>query len=265
MSSLLTAEQICESALEAIGAFPTSEVSADPVYMQRASKWLDINMAQLAGETWCWWLVTSTLTIALSADQDTYDLETALGQDYPADGYLFPKEAWLEDDAVPANRYPVRIVTRISNEERTKPEQSGAPYEIHIDRRVDANTLTVYPVPAVATWNLRLVVITFAKSVAFGPISGIAPAGANAHGLRATWQRWAILQLAYDLSGGPVVRHSTSVRKQYKDDAGEAKTALLAFENREHDTEEPVCDPYDPAEHPVGRRRGPYSDYGNLY
>lgn len=265
MSSLLTAEQLCEQALQMIGAFPTSETSADAEDMRRASTWLDLNMAQFAGETRVWWLVTSTLNIDLAASTPTYDLETVMGAGWPADGFLFPVEAWLEDSASPANRYPLEIVIRYDIEDKTKPQQSGTPYQIHIDRRAGAKTLTVYPVPAVATWNIKLIVQTFGRPTAPGGVSGIAPAGANDHGIRETWQRWMIYQLAVDLGSGPVRRLSRADRDGYEQKADKAKKALLAFENREHETSAPVCDPYDPSEYPVGHRRGPHSDYGNLY
>ena len=260
MASRLSAIQIAEQALQLIGAYSTADTAADPEELRRALAWLDIDMGQLAGETRLWWLVTDTLSIALTLNVATYDLRAALGAAWPADGFLFPVDAWLEDAS--ANRYPLEIVHRDEMDATLKPSQSGTPREIHIDRRIEGMDLRLWPVPASGTWTIKLVVHTFSKSVADREVSGLRKPAGNDHGLRITWQRWAIYQVAADIGSGPVRRIAVSDREHFRDEANRAKAALLAFENREHQTTPPVIDGYDPdyIEFHEGARVGAYGE-----
>ncbi|KKK51568.1 hypothetical protein LCGC14_3113640, partial [marine sediment metagenome] len=195
MSVLFTAKQICEMALQAIGAYSINDTAAEPEHLKRALSWFDLNMAELAGIQRMFWLVPSTLTIALAADKRTYDLLDTLGASAPADGIQFPVEAHLDDGS--GNRTPLEILRRDEYEGLAKLTTTGTPDRIYIDRLIEP-TMSVYPIPTVSTDKVKLVVQTFAPSFASSRTGG------SATGLRAAWQNWAVNKLAASLGNGPI-------------------------------------------------------------
>jgi len=231
MSLLFTAKQICELALQSIGAYSINDTAAEPEHLKRALSWLDLNMAELAGVQRMFWLVPSTLTISLTANTRTYDLLTTLGASAPADGIQFPVGAHLEDGN--GNRTPLELLRRDEYEGLSKLTTTGTPDRIHIDRLTEP-TMSVYPIPTVATFKVELVVQTFAPSFADSRD------GALATGLRAAWQKWAVNKLAASIGNGPVRKLPRQEIIDYEQLADISRRELLAFENREHESGPPV-------------------------
>ena len=231
MSVLFTAKQICEMALQAIGAYSINDTAAEPEHLKRALSWFDLNMAELAGIQRMFWLVPSTLTISLTANTRTYDLLDTLGASAPADGIQFPVEAHLDDGS--GNRTSLEILRRDEYEGLAKLTTTGTPDRIYIDRLIEP-TMSVYPIPTVSTDKVKLVVQTFAPSFASSRTGG------SATGLRAAWQNWAVNKLAASIGNGPIRKLPRPEIKDYLQLAENSKQELLAFENREHESGPPV-------------------------
>jgi len=242
MSRLRTAKEICEEALGAIGAFPVTDSAADPEALRRAINWLDIIMAERAGVGRLFSLIPATLPIPLTNGTTQYNLNTALGADLPLDHVQFPVKAWLEDAA--ENRTPIEIVTRDKFENVYKENDTGAPVMIHIDRLSATPILRIYPTPASddpTAWTLKLVVQTYAPNVSPGGVTGMQPSASILTKFSQAWQRWLIFQLASDLGSGPIHKLPQASINNFESKAKASLALLLAFENREHDDEIPVC------------------------
>lgn len=227
MSLTLTAAQICERILQQIGAYSTADRAADPVEMDRVLGLLDLIVAEVAGTEACYWLRPSTIPAALTADTASYNFASLLGSNKPTDGILWVVNAYLTDGN--GNDEPLTIITRDEYEELTRKASGGAPECIFIDRLArEANQkLYVYPVPAVSTYSLKLVVQTHAPNLT-------ASKGAVSHDFWPSWQRYLIQRGAYDAGGGPVRRMPIQEREQIKRDYMTAFNALQAKANREH-------------------------------
>jgi hypothetical protein len=266
MSRLLTAKEICERSLRAIGEFPLSESAASPEQLREAMFALDLILGELAGTTRLFNLVTANLSVVLTNGTTEYVLSSALGADLPLDRVQFPVLAWLED--TDGNRRDVLIATREKFEAVSKGTDSGEVCMIHIDRTVTAPTLRIYKTPATTdttTWTLKLVVQTYAPNVAPGGVTGSTPSGSVLHGFHQAWQRWMVLQLNIDLGSGGIVKLPQASLNNWRTEATPAKEALLAFQNREHDTEPPIADSFesyddnmlsDSSYYPAGMGRG---------
>ena len=97
MSAVLSANQICETALRAIGAFPVTESAADGEQLREAMKWLDLILGQNAGGNRLLFLLPAAESVqfTLTNGTESYDLTGALGANAPADGMQFPVAAYL--------------------------------------------------------------------------------------------------------------------------------------------------------------------------
>lgn len=243
MSQVFTAKQLCERALRAIGAFPVTESAADGEQLREAMTWLDLIMAETSGIDRVFSLVPATLDIAITNGTQSYDLNTALGTDLPLDRVQFPVDCWVEDDG--GNRTPIEIVDRKKFESVPRLDESGRPCRIYIDRLAPAPTLQIFPTPATtdsAEYTLKLIVQTYAPNVAPGGVTGTTPSASVLTKFRQAWQRWLVLQLSHDLGCGPIFKLPETSLTRFAISAKIAKDHLLAFENREHQTTEPVCE-----------------------
>lgn len=243
MSSVLTASQICGKALRAIGAFPITESAPDGEQLREAMSWLDLIMAETAGTEKIFTLVPSTLPIPLVNGTGTYNLNNALGANLPINQVQYPIDAWLQDQN--GNRYDLTITQRQTFEDVYQPAETGVPIWIYIDRLPNP-TLRTFPTIDAAdpnTYTLYLLAQTYAPNVAPAGVTGTVPQGSILTGFSQAWQRWLVLQLAHDLASGPVIKLPQPSIDNFDKMAGRALERLLAFENREHDTEDPVCDP----------------------
>lgn len=243
MSSVLTASQICGKALRAIGAFPITESAPDGEQLREAMSWLDLIMAETAGTEKIFTLIPSTLPIPLVNGTGTYNLNNALGANLPINQVQFPFDSWLQDQN--GNRHDVTIVDRQHFESVRKPSETGRPRWIYIDRLPNP-TLETFPTIDVAdpnTYTLYLLAQTYAPNVAPGGVTGTQPSGSILTGFSQAWQRWLVLQLAHDLASGSVIKLPQPSIDNFGQMAGKAFLRLTSFENREHDSEAPVCDP----------------------
>lgn len=247
MSAVLTARQICERALGAIGAFPTSESAALPEHLRRAMEWLDMIMAHRAGVGRLFFLVPATISLTITNGTGSYNLDTALGSELPVDKIQFPVRAWVQDSA--GNRYPVEIVTKEKFEANYNADTTGRPEIIHIDRLPTSPILRTYPTPAsddTETWTLKLDVQTYAPNVAPAGVTGNQPSGAILTKFRQAWQLWLVWELCHALGCGPIYTLPSSEREKYRKEADRCRIELEVYENQEHDTEPPIgCDAWD--------------------
>jgi hypothetical protein len=232
MSTIFTSNQICEMALRKIGVFAINDESADAYHVAVALDWLDLNMSELSGVERCWWLVPETISIPLTAEVADYDILSVLGAAAPDDGIQFPYAAAINNGG--GGITPLTINRRDEWDVISAPGTSGTPTDIYIDRQ-SSPTMQTYPVlgAGVTGYSVDLTFQTFAPSV--GSVKN------KAHGLRAAWQRWAIIQLAADIGAGPVKSLPTARINQYRKEAEIARELLLAFENKEH-VNKPVAD-----------------------
>lgn len=245
MSRVFSAKDICERALRAIGAFPVTESAADGEQLREAMTWLDMILAEQVGTERMFSRVGLTMTMEITNGTQSYNLYTALGEDLPEDRIQYVTEAYLEDGS--GNRTPVEIVNRERFEDVSTLVSTGSPTVIHIDRDTTSPTLRLYPYPPstdTTEWVLKLVGQSYAPNVAPGGVTGTQPSGSVLHGMSQAWQRNLTFQLAHDLGSGPIFKIGEASLNRFGRAAGEAKARLLAFENREHETSAPVCEPW---------------------
>lgn len=246
MSRVLSAKDICERSLRAIGEFPVTESAPDGEKLREAMTWLDLIMGETVGTMRMFSRIDSTLSFTIENGTQSYDLFSTLGEDLPTDRIQYVVHAYLEDGD--GNRSDIEIVNREKFESVSDPALTGTPIWIYIDR-LASPTLYLYPTPHeddTTEWTLKLVGQRFAPNVAPAGVTGTQPQSSVLHDMGQAWQRWLVLRLAHDLGMGPVVKLPEPSLTRFQRSAMEAKEALDAFENREHQTTEPICDGYDP-------------------
>lgn len=244
MSRTLTAREIGEQALRMIGAFPVTQSAADGEQLREALSWLDLILSEISGTSELFWQVTDTVTLDLVNGTQEYPLGDTLGAEFPVDGIQFPREAYLEDDK--GNRSPITIVKRDAFENVSRPDATGVPRYIYMNR-LPVPTLRTYPTLAAGTpiaYQIKLVVQTFSPNVAPSGVSGSRPSGSILTGFRNAWQRYLIYRLAYDLAMGPIHKLSERSLARFERESDKTKDQLEAFENRQHDTEAPISSPH---------------------
>jgi hypothetical protein len=245
MSAVLSAVAICERALRAIGAFPITDSAADGEQLREAMTWLDLIMAEEAGSTKLWFLIPATISLTLTNGTSSYPLNTALGANLPLDQIQFPVEALLQYPD--GKTHPLPIVHRDQFQAIEDKAATGPPRLIYIDR-LPSPTLTTWPTPPATdpnTWIIQLDVQTYAPNVAPAGATGTQPQGSIQTGFRQAWQRWLVAQLSHDLGAGAIFKIPETSLNRFGKMASLSKTALEAFENREHETVPPVCEPWD--------------------
>lgn len=229
--SLFSARKICELALRKVGAFTINDDSPDPAALAVALDFLEMEIANLAGGERLQWLVPATVEFALTADIESYVLETIAGSAFPSLGLAFPIEAYIVD--ADDNATPVDIVRRKDYEDITDKTASGTPDRIYIDRLANEDkNLFVYPVPADSTLSLRLVAQTYPRTV-LKPLSDQAGAGEVTHGFDRTWQMWMILATAYQIGDGPVRQIKADKLDRIGKDRDKCLATLTEKQNRE--------------------------------
>jgi len=236
MSTLLTARRVAEESLRKIGAYSINDAAADGNELAIALTWLDLIMAELSGSATILWLRDSEVQLSLVSGQREYALPTALGADAPANGIQFIIEATLVDEA--GNRTPLTMFDLGQYSQVPNKGDTGDPTHVYVERLANPQ-LFVYPVPdfdsgAGESRMIELTVQTFAEDVdAFRAAGVSARNGEKAHGLRASWQKWAIYELACTLGDGTVRTIDKGKWDRLRDTATISKKALLAFENRQ--------------------------------
>jgi hypothetical protein len=245
MARILTAKEICERALRAIGAFPLSESAPDGEQMREALFWLDLIMAEVGGTARLFHLIPEGVGLKLKAGQSKYPLKASLAADYPIDGIQFPVDAHLRTPG--GRRRPLMIVTRQTWETVDQLDAPGIPRLVYIDRQ-SLPTLWTYPsLPAgvAGEFVIELDVQRYTPNVAPGGVTGQAPQGSVLHGFGEAWQRFLIERLSQDLASGPIIKLPEQSIARFESQAMKAYAALMRFQNQEHDTEDPIVRGYD--------------------
>jgi hypothetical protein len=235
----LTARQLCEGALRMTGAYAVNDTAARPQDMAVALELLDDLIGELSGVIECFWLLTSTVSLPLTAGTLSYDLATALGSSYPSQGIEYVRDAWIESST--GDRGEIELCTRHKIETQSPQDQSGKPTLIHVDRLAPLQTLRPWPVPADTSWTLKLVIQALSPTVrGVGPVPKTDAGQSISSSLPSSWNRWAKFALAADCGSGPVRKLPTNETNNWRGIAQVAKGELLTFQNREHETTPPV-------------------------
>jgi hypothetical protein len=145
------------------------------------------------------------------------------------------------------HREPIEIVTRDTFMASRRPEEIGRPRMVYVDRLPD-NQLYLHPVSSPtdqALHILQLDVQTYAPNVAPAGVTGNLPQGAVLTNFRQAWQRFLVFQLSHDLGSGAISKLPETSLNRFGKIAESSRARLEAYENREHDTEPPICDAYD--------------------
>lgn len=230
-TKLFTSREIGELSLQLIGAYSVNDTAPDAEELERALKWMELNIGQLAGTQSCWWLMKYDLTFDLEADTTEYDLLEAFGAAVPGQEVLYPVAAYLvteNDDGTP-NEVEIELARSHRWLEDTAREQTGAPTMLHIGRDYPLKARP-WPIPTDDTYSIRLVLQTFARSVLEKEGE---QAGDAAHGFSQEWQRWLVHATGADIGNGPVRTLPESRVNGYRLIAGAARAELQAFSNRE--------------------------------
>lgn len=228
MSVLLSAKEIVERSLRQIGSYSINDDAARTEEMNEGLFWLDLIMSQLAGTEHINFLSNETVSLSLSADMQSFNLQTALVQVWPKDGMAFPLNAYLINGST---RTEIELITKKRFDELE--EETGLPQYIYIDR-TNNPILNVWPVPSTGDLTLEL---TFQKfSPTFEAKTNIDT------GLKPSWQRWAIYALSAEIGNGPVRKVPRSELNDYRAIAEATLQKLQAFD-RSFDNGEPVM-PY---------------------
>lgn len=266
MSRQLTAKEICEAALGMIGEFPTSDSAPDGESLRRALSWLDIAMSHVAGTTRLFFLIPETISLPLVAGQQEYPLLASLGANFPADGIQFPVMATIQNEG--GNRDGITLITREDRERIWKPGVTGTPRFAFIDR-LPAPTLYTYPTlhaDDTGSYTIEMVIQRYAPNVSPSGVSGNRPQGSRLTEFRQAWSQYLIYRLAQHIGSGPVRSLPQQRIDAYEKQADKALRQLEAFENQQHDTEDPITDGYAVEDYTDFRHAeglGFSNDYGN--
>lgn len=246
MARVLTAKEICERSLRQIGAFPVTESAADGEHLREAMFWLDLIMGNTVGVNRIFSrVVPATLPLPLENGTGSYNLNVALGEDLPEDRIQFVIDAYLEDGS--GRRTPLTIVTRKTFEDVCQPGKSGPPLWVYVGRDAANPTLKVYPTPEAsdpAEYVVHLVVQQYSPNVAPAGITGTQPSGTVLHQFNEAWQLWLVVALSHAIGTGPVYALPAARIKHFAEWAEMLKKPLLSFQNQEHDTEQPIAEPW---------------------
>ncbi len=152
------------------------------------------------------------------------------------------------------HRREIPLVNRDVFKRVHNPPETGHPHMAFIDR-LATPTLQLYPT-ILATdgglYILQLDVQTYAPNVAPAGVTGTQPQASIQHNFRQGWQRWLVCQLSHDLGAGPITKLPEASLNRFGKMAEVSKTALLAFENREHEDTPPVGEAYDEHDYHYG-------------
>ncbi|WP_341893742.1 hypothetical protein [Ferrovibrio terrae] len=237
MSAILSAVQVVEESLRKIGAYSINDSAADGTELRVGLTWLDLIMAHLSGSTQIFWLIRNEVSLPLVTAQRSYQLPNALNASAPTNDLQFINGATLIDET--GSRTPLTMLDYQTYNAVTNKDDVGDPTGVYVERLVNP-VLYTYPVAqfdvsAGQTRRIELSVQTFANTVSGNrPAAGVQSEGSLQHGLRQSWQKWAIYELAASLGDGTVRNLPSGRLDRLRDVAIVAKKELLAFENREN-------------------------------
>jgi hypothetical protein len=219
----LEIRQVCELALQKIGAFSINDAAASAEELERARSWLDMVVGHMCAQRRRWWLVENTGTVTLAAGINSYVLPTALG--VAADSIEFVIGAWRVQVDGP-ERVPFDLMRRQEWEATTR-LTSGPPNQGYIDRATTP-TLYVNPVPSDLSYNLDVVWQSFSPDLVSTSAATPLPK------IRRAWNFALVHALAAEIGDGPIRKLPADEVKGMRDTAKRLLADLDAYEDQEH-------------------------------
>jgi hypothetical protein len=230
VSQRLTIRQICEGALEKVGALSIYDREADAEELERAAFWLDALVGHIAGTRRRLWLQEDTLEIPLEADRIEYELQSYLGANYPDRGIQWPMHAVTRHDGFD---YDCHILTRQEYDDIADKDSGGRPRNIYLDR-LNTPTMKVHPVPSDSGFTIRLTYQAFNDTL-FPP--GRSPRLSvynQTIDVRRAWNLYLMTALARQIGDGPVRKLPQGELDQHERHADKLLGQLESVEDQEH-------------------------------
>ena len=227
MSATFSAREVAELSLRRIRAYSINDTAADPVELQVALEYLDMCVSFITETKRVNWLIDDTIEVDLSADTPSYTLADLLGTSNPTEGVVFTRGGWLDDGN--GVESPLTQVRRDEYESIQQKSTSGPPKVFYVDR-TGTPTIYFYPVPAVATYNARLMIQKAANDMRTtqGAVNGNI-----AHGFSASWQLCLEQLTAAEIGDGPVCSLPGDRLQKWRSSGQKMLVALVNYQNRE--------------------------------
>lgn len=253
MSKLLTANQLCDKALQLIGAYSINDTAARGRDLRRAMEWLDMSLSEITATIDPLVIkVPKPVTVALVPGTQSYTLDSLnLAGSIPTqfDGVMMVMDAWLRQTSG-KTRKALPIEPLDVFESVHKPTEEGTPQRIAISRD-DPPILRTHPtLKALASgetdpgYVIDMLVQMLSPKVAPSGVTGQRPQDGQAHTFQESWQRYIVFRLAHDLGSGPVRRLPTDTLNGFEKVADRAEVRLSAFSNQENDNMPPITEPH---------------------
>lgn len=225
--------EIAVRALKRVGSYTQFDNGPDGEELDEALHWLDMVVGHYMGARQYPFMVAETLTVSITEGVQDYDLQTAVGDDWPAEGFQFPISATYQ--AANSDPDPLAIWRRVEWEERTSATSEDRPRAIYIDRRAVEPRLKVHPIPA-DDYTINLVVQKYTPD--YTKLTG--NQGTELHN---SWQLWMVQALVAELMDGVIYRGSDGEVTRARNRANELLMDLQAFNDKEHNSQ-PEIVPY---------------------
>lgn len=230
-SQLFSPSKVCELALQNVGAFSPNDSAPDPVELERALDFLELEIAELVGTQTAQWLIPTPISFYLNADEESFNLQARAGNNLPTLLMAAPIRAYIIDSG--DNETEIKIVRKSDYESHVDKSTTGTPDEIHIDRLNDDPTVFVYPVPGDDTLRLKLLFQTYSRTVLNNTQVAANEDGSASHGFDVAWQNWMVLRTSYRIGQGPVRRLRSESLDRFAKDAKTSFDLLMGAQNRE--------------------------------
>ena len=228
-SKLFSARELATKVLERIGAFTVNDTGPDPIDLDRALEWMELEIALLAGTERCQWLIPAALEFTLDADEASFNLRDKAGTDMGSLLLMYPISAYIRNSS--DDDTEIDLVRRTVYETHIVKDTSGTPEEIFIDRANADPTAYVWPVPADSTLSLRLVFQTYARSILGNASDG--ESGNLSLDFDRAWQLWIINKTALATGDGPIRQLGNDKLTRLRGDADSTLAKLLSRQNKE--------------------------------
>jgi hypothetical protein len=227
MSATFNAREVAQLALRRIRAFSINDSAADPVELNVALEYLDMVISFITETNRINWLIDATIEVDLDADTASYLLSTLLGASEPTEGVVFTRGGWLDDGN--GVESPLTQLRRDQYEAIQQKTASGTPKNFYVDR-TGTPTISFYPVPAVATFNARIMV---QKATNDMRTTQGAASGNIAHGFSDAWQLCLEQFTASHIGDGPVRSIPEAKTGKWEKGAQRMLDKLITYQNRE--------------------------------
>lgn len=226
MATKFTVREIVEAALRRVGEFAPHDPGSDPDAFSIAVDNLDRMLAHYAAIMSYQFMVKSEVAISIPINTNPLNIVSIAGTGLvPTGDFMAIDNIWLRKDG---RDYPL---TRISRREYLemveKKSGAGFPGWVYVDKTEQAPRVHLYPVLALAGYELAFTYFAFTDNVS-DPVRLQGP-----HGFGPSWQLWMDTQLSYIIGSGPVVRVESEMLTRWRNDAAEYREQLFGSYNRE--------------------------------